>query len=108
MAWIPTTPETRIVAGPPVTQAIDRYKVLDMLIDASTGGVCLTIGEGYDASGTFVEVLRRQVVVEAGTQQLVEIMGALCDPAKDLYTQIRDSSYDLLAALGELPAGISA
>jgi hypothetical protein len=105
MAWIPTSPESKTVAGPPVSKAMNRFKVLEIMIDAQSNGVCLTLGEGYDSGGTFVEVARRQVNVDPGTDELVAVMTALCDPTKDLYTQIRDSSYTLLADLGILPAG---
>jgi hypothetical protein len=91
-----------------VSQEINRYKVLEIMIDAATSGVCLTVGEGYDADEVFVEVSRRQVMVAPGTPELVAVMTAPCDPEKDLYTMIRDSSYALLSALGELPDGTPA
>lgn len=104
MSWVPTTPEVKTVFGPPISKSIDRFKVaaIEILTDQA---VLMTVCEGYDDAGTFVEVSRYQV--EASGEPLSGVMLELADGTKTIRDVVRDAAYQLLLDLGKLPEGNS-
>ena len=113
MAWIPTTPENATVAGPPVTKAMDRYMIRRIEIDPNTPAIVIDLAKGYDDSGAFIEVTRSQIevpspkYVDGGSSELATAMLTMGNSSKTIRDNVRDASYVLLLAIGEIPEGAS-